>query len=169
MWRDVPVLIDGEASTEKQAVARLIHELGASEAQPFVVVDLENGGASGIVEAAFTNSQHGTLFFPEVAFDTGWQLRLLELLSQLREGRPAARLRVIGGLGHPVANSWEGSLLCHSLPSTASRAKPPRTRAPGLLRAVRKRTWHSDGGWDAHASFHASAPVRESSNRRDGG
>lgn len=136
--RDVPVLIQGEAGTEKLAAARLIHSLGASREQPFVVVNTANGGArDGMKEALLNEGRRGTLFFPEVgSLDAGWQMDLVKLLSAVGEGSDEARLRIIAGLGQPTAASWEGSVLCRlfdSLGSSKVTLPPLRERGRDVV------------------------------------
>lgn len=132
--RDAPVLIQGEAGTEKQAVARLIHASSTLPDQPFVVVNTAGGDArDGLRETILNGGRRGTLFFHEVgALDAGLQLELVQLLSELGEAPPEARPRVIAGLGQPTAASWEGSVLCRMFDSLGvSRVTLPPLRERG--------------------------------------
>jgi two-component system response regulator AtoC len=121
LGRSTPILIQGEAGTEKLALARLLHAAGAAHEQPFVVVNTARGQGPDAAEEWLPGERSGTLFFSEVSsLDAGWQMDLVKLLSALGEGRDGPGPRIIAGLCQPPAPSWEGSALCRLFASLGS-------------------------------------------------
>lgn len=163
-WRGLassaPVLVQGEAGTEKLALARLFHAAGPAHDQALVVVNtarpwVRDSGGDGLpshVPPSHVLPGHvlpshvlpsagrsGTLFFPEVSsLDGGWQMELVKQLSELGESSEAPELRIIAGVSQPAASSWEGSVLCRLFASLGSSVVtlPPlreRGRDVGIL------------------------------------
>lgn len=137
LGRRVPVLIQGEAGTEKLALARLLHGAGAAPDHPFVVVNTAGGERPAGAEERLRGERRGTLFFPEVSsLDAGWQMDLVKLLSEVGEGCDEPELRIIAGLCQPAAPSWEGSVLCRlfaSLGSDSVSLPPLRERGRDVV------------------------------------
>jgi DNA-binding NtrC family response regulator len=137
LGRRAPVLIQGEAGTEKLALARLLHGAGAAREQPFLVVNTARGQGPDGAEQSLPSGRGGTLFFPEVSsLDAGWQMELVKLLSELGEGCDEPAPRIVAGLSQPPASSWEGSVLCRlftSLGSDAVRLPPLRERGRDVV------------------------------------
>jgi two-component system response regulator PilR (NtrC family) len=98
-----PVAISGESGSGKELAARLIHELGARAAQPFVAVNcgaipeaLMEAEFFGYRKGAFTGAEHdrdgffhaangGTLFLDEVAdLPLAMQVKLLRAIQEKR-------------------------------------------------------------------------------------
>lgn len=112
---DTPVVIVGEAGTEKLAVARLLHASSPRHKEPFEVVNTARGGTPtdflGAVRT-WSDARQGTLFFPDVsALDSVWQVELVKLLSGVGPSPDSPRPRIVAGLGHPHDASWDGSVL----------------------------------------------------------
>jgi DNA-binding NtrC family response regulator len=124
---DAPVLIFGEAGTEKLALARLLHELGTS-AGPFVVASQSRGDILGQVSGGETP---GSTFFPDVSsLDPVWQMELAKRLSVVDLEAP--RARIIAGLGQPPPNAWQGSMLSRLFENAGShRINLPPLRERG--------------------------------------
>lgn len=82
----LPVLIRGERGTEKDRVARAIHERSRRRIGPFVAVDCGVSGRTGIpVEPAtlFDRAREGTLFLDEIALmPSALQVALLRVLDR---------------------------------------------------------------------------------------
>jgi DNA-binding NtrC family response regulator len=137
LGRRTPVQIQGEAGTEKLALARLLHGAGPAAEQPFVVVNTARGQARDGADERLPRERGGTLFFPEVSsLDAGWQMDLVKLLSELGEGRDGLEPRIVAGLSQPPAPSWEGSVLCRlfaSLGSDAVLLPPLRERGRDIM------------------------------------
>src|SRR6185369_2603339 len=106
-----PVLVTGESGTGKEALARALHELGASPDGPFVAVNCgalprelaeselfghERGaftGAAGRRRGWFEEASGGTLVLDEVGeLPLGLQPKLLRVLE-------TGRIRRVGGVG----------------------------------------------------------------------
>ncbi|GAB4180024.1 MAG: sigma-54 dependent transcriptional regulator [Rhodocyclaceae bacterium] len=111
-----PVYIHGESGTGKERAARLIHELGARRAAPFVPVNCgaipENlmeseffgyrkgsfTGADADRDGFFQAAQGGTLFLDEVAeLPLAMQVKLLRAIQE-------KRVRRLGGTGEEPAD-----------------------------------------------------------------
>jgi DNA-binding NtrC family response regulator len=112
---DGPVLIVGEAGTEKVASARLLHSLSPRQREPFEIVDTnpsdENTDFLKAVRT-WSDARRGTLFFADVSsLSSVWQVELVKLLSGLGPNPDVARPRVIAGLGKTPDEAWEGSVL----------------------------------------------------------
>lgn len=137
LGRRAPVLIQGEAGTEKLALARLLHGAGAAGERPFVVVNTARGEGPDGAEQRLPSGRGGTLFLPEVSsLDAGWQMDLVKLLSELGEGCDELDPRIVAGLSQPPAPSWEGGVLCRlftSLGSDAVRLPPLRERGRDVV------------------------------------
>jgi DNA-binding NtrC family response regulator len=116
----VPVLISGEAGTEKLPVARLLHDASDRRERPFVVLHTgQNEIATG---DAGRETAPGTLLFAEVSsLGSSWQMDLVKRLSELGETSGAARARIVGGLSQPPASSWQGSVLSRLFQSVGTR------------------------------------------------
>jgi two-component system, NtrC family, response regulator AtoC len=125
---EAPVLLIGEAGTEKLVLARLLHESGTS-AGPFVVASASRGEALG---GSSGSDMAGTTFFSEVSsLDPVWQMELAKRLSVVDLEAP--RARIIAGIGQVPASAWQGSTLarlfenagCHriSLPPLRERGR----------------------------------------------
>lgn len=112
---DAPVLIVGEAGTEKGAVARLMHALSQRRKEPFesvstVPVDESTDFLKAV--RTWSDARRGTLFFPEVStLDSVWQVELVKLLSGPGPNPDAPRPRIIAGLSQTPDETWEGSVL----------------------------------------------------------
>lgn len=115
---EAPVLILGEAGTEKVAVARFLHGAGPRGAS-FVVVDTAQADGSGDVARALEAAGPSggvTLYFAEVgSLDGSWQMELVRLMSA--PGSTRAPFRIIAGLSQPPPPAWEGSVLARLLDS----------------------------------------------------
>ena len=112
---DTPVVIVGEAGTEKLAVARLLHASSPRHKEPFEVVNTARGGTPtdflGAVRT-WSDARQGTLFFPDIStLDSVWQVELVKLLSGVGPNPESPRPRIVAGLGHPHDASWDGSVL----------------------------------------------------------
>lgn len=137
LGRRTPVLIQGEAGTEKLALARLLHGAGPAAEQPFVVVNTARGQVRDGADERLPSEPAGTLFFPEVSsLDAAWQMDLVKLLSEPGEGCDGPEPRIVAGLSQPPAPSWEGSVLCRlfaSLGSDAVLLPPLRERGRDIV------------------------------------
>jgi DNA-binding NtrC family response regulator len=115
MSNDAPLLIVGEAGTEKVSVARTIHAASARHKEPFEIVNTSKVDASiDFLEAVRTwsDARRGTLFFPEISsLNSVWQVELVKLLSALGPNPESPRPRIIAGLSQPAVDTWEGSVL----------------------------------------------------------
>jgi DNA-binding NtrC family response regulator len=112
---DAPLLIIGEAGTEKLAVARLVHLLSPRRKEPFEIVNTapldENIDFLKAVRT-WSDARRGTLFFAEVSsLNPVWHVEIVKLLSGLGPNPDAPRPRIIAGLSHPPNEAWEGSVL----------------------------------------------------------
>jgi two-component system response regulator AtoC len=125
---DAPVLITGEAGTEKLALARLLHEQGAPPG-PFVVVGPARSDSGQAPEKA--DDAGGCFYFPDVgALDPAWQLELAKRLSLVETDAP--RARIVAGLGQPTPSSWQGSMLARMFDNAGShRISLPPLRERG--------------------------------------
>lgn len=112
---EAPVLIVGEAGTEKGPVARLLHASSQRRKEPFEIINTAQVDAStDFLKAVRTwsDARRGTLFFPEVsALTSVWQVELVKLLSGLGPNPDAPRPRIIAGLSQTPDEAWEGSVL----------------------------------------------------------
>lgn len=112
---EAPVLIVGENGTEKAAVARLIHSLGARHKEPFEIVNtaqMDDGTDFLKAVRTWSDARRGTLFFADVSsLNSVWQVELVKLLSGLGPNADAPRPRIIAGLSNPSDENWEGSVL----------------------------------------------------------
>jgi DNA-binding NtrC family response regulator len=98
---DVPVLIEGETGTGKEALAESLHEAGPRRSEPFVVFDCttvapslveselfghDRGAFTGATSdraGLFEQANDGTLFIDEIGdLDLGLQAKLLRALEQ---------------------------------------------------------------------------------------
>jgi DNA-binding NtrC family response regulator len=80
---DLHVLLVGEAGTEKEAIARAIHEKSARGARPFVVLDGSGVQDSEELSAGLERAEGGTLFLAHVdGLLAEPQARLARALSQ---------------------------------------------------------------------------------------
>jgi DNA-binding NtrC family response regulator len=105
-----PVLINGEAGTEKQPVARLLHDASGRRDSPFVVVNGAHAG--GETRGTLGETPPGTLYYAEVsALDSSRQQELVKRLSELGASSGEAAPRIIGGVTRARASPWEGSPL----------------------------------------------------------
>jgi DNA-binding NtrC family response regulator len=111
---DAPILIVGEAGTEKAAVARLIHSLSQRGREAFDVVNTAQDESADFLRAVRTweDARRGTLFFPEVSsLSSVWQVEFAKLLSGHAPKPDAPHPRIIAGLSHTPDETWEGSVL----------------------------------------------------------
>jgi DNA-binding NtrC family response regulator len=111
---DAPLLIIGEAGTEKLAVARLVHLLSPRHKEPFEVVNTTPIDEIDFLKAVRTwsDARRGTLFFAEVSsLNPVWHVEIVKLLSGLGPNPDAPRPRIIAGLSHPPNEAWESSVL----------------------------------------------------------
>jgi two-component system, NtrC family, response regulator AtoC len=112
----VPVLLSGEAGTEKLAVARLLHELSERRDEPFVVV---NTAQASQAPRGALDALGGSLFFTDVgSLDTLLSAELLELLSSISPS--TQRPRIIAGLNQPVSSSWLDGALARAFEAARS-------------------------------------------------
>jgi DNA-binding NtrC family response regulator len=133
---DAPVLIAGEAGTEKVALARLLHSLSQRHKEPFEVVNTAQiDESTDYLKAVRTwsDARRGTLFFADIsALNAIWQVELVKLLSGLGPHPDAPRPRIIAGLGHPSDDVWEGSVLARLFQRLgASQVSLPTLRERG--------------------------------------
>jgi len=135
-----PVLIQGESGTGKEAVAELLHERSARQAEPFLSVncaaftpELLEAQLFGHARGAFTGASaaragffeeagHGTLFLDEIAeFPVALQPKLLRVLEKgefyrLGETRPRTSLaRIIAATNRDVLEAIRAGHFRHDL------------------------------------------------------
>jgi len=110
---DIPVVIEGETGTGKEALAESFHELGPRAKGPWVVFDCtavppnlleselfghERGAFTGAVsnrKGVFEQAHHGTLFIDEIGdLDVALQAKLLRAIER-SEVRPLGGDRVV--------------------------------------------------------------------------
>lgn len=110
---DIPVVIEGETGTGKEALAESFHELGRRAKGPWVVFDCtavppnlleselfghERGAFTGAVsnrKGVFEQAHHGTLFIDEIGdLDVALQAKLLRAIER-SEVRPLGGDRVV--------------------------------------------------------------------------
>jgi DNA-binding NtrC family response regulator len=127
-----PVLIDGEAGTEKGLVARLLHDASERRDSPFVVVNGPRVDDLGPRPSSI-DAQPGTLFVADVsALDVDSQLELAKRFSGFAAPADPSQPRLLGGLNLPSAPGWEGSVLCgFFLDAGARRVSLPALRERG--------------------------------------
>jgi DNA-binding NtrC family response regulator len=107
----VPVLISGEAGTEKLAVARLLHDASERRDSPFVVVNGPRLDGSGPLPRSI-EARPGSLFVADVsALDVDSQLQLAKRFSSFAAPSDEPQPRLLGGLNQPPAAGWAGSVL----------------------------------------------------------
>lgn len=106
-----PVLITGEAGTEKLSVARWLHDVSERRAAPFVVVKGPAAHAQEPVQGS-TDAPPGTHFLAEAsAFDADSQLALAMRFTRSVSHPDRPEPRLLAGLNEPPAPGWEGSVL----------------------------------------------------------
>jgi DNA-binding NtrC family response regulator len=130
----VPVLIDGEAGTEKLSVARLLHDASGRRARPFVVLNSQSDSEARDQRG---EAAPGTVFISEVsALDSSVQMDLVKRLSEFAASPANATSRLVAGLNHPPAGSWPDSALCRLFDGVGTRhvlLPPLRERGRDVL------------------------------------
>jgi two-component system, NtrC family, response regulator HydG len=132
---DAPVLIIGEAGTEKHPLARLLHDASGRRGRPFAVANTSHGALE--MGSAGDEAPPGTLFISDASsLDQKWQMQLVKRLSALGTSSDGAATRIVAGVNQPPANGWEGGVLLrlfHSVGAKHVTLPPLRQRGRDVV------------------------------------
>lgn len=159
---DVPVILSGPTGSGKELVAETLHEEGARQHGPFVVVDcaaltparadevLFGGDRPGV----FAEAENGTIFFDEIGeLDPAVQAKLLGVLERPQpkgDAAPAAvDVRIVAAtqrdLEHEIQEGRFREDLYFRL-AVAEVELPPLAERPGDVELLARHFWSKLGG-----------------------